>query len=52
MIVSAVGLPSSSIVERAAIGSVYAATELRMLSGESPGFEDSAIFLEQRVKEL
>jgi len=52
MIVSAFGLPSSSIVERAAIGSVYAATELHMLSDDSPGFEDSALFLEQRVKEL
>lgn len=52
MIVSAVGLPSVGFVERAAIGGVYAATELHMLSDESPGFEDTAIFLEQRVKDL
>ena len=52
MIVSSVGLPSVSIVERTAIGGVYAATELHMLTDTSPGFEDSAIFLERRVREL
>ena len=39
-------------LEKAAIGGVYATTELHMLADESPAFEQTAIFLEQRVREL
>ena len=51
-IIAAVGLPSVGVVEKAAIGGVYATTELHMLADESPAFEQTAIFLEQRVREL
>ena len=51
-IIAAVGLPSVGVIEKAAIGGVYATTELHMLADESPAFEQTAIFLEQRVREL
>ena len=51
-IVDSVGLPSVGPLERAAIGGVYAATELHMLADESQGFGDTQIFLQERVREL
>ena len=51
-ITSVVGLPFVGVVEKAAIGGVYATTELHMLADESPAFEQTAVFLEHRVREL
>jgi ubiquinone biosynthesis protein COQ9 len=51
-ITSAVGLPSVGVVEKTAIGGVYATTELHMLADDSPAFEQTAVFLEHRVREL
>jgi len=44
--------PPLGQVERVAIGAVYVATELHMLTDTSEGFEDTWSFLKERVGEL
>mmetsp|Transcript_2052 Transcript_2052/g.5907 ORF Transcript_2052/g.5907 Transcript_2052/m.5907 type:complete len:342 (-) Transcript_2052:641-1666(-) len=51
-ITSAVGLPCVGVVEKATIGGVYATTELHMLADDSPAFEQTAVFLGHRVREM
>lgn len=52
MMVSSSSRQSIGILERGAIGAVYIATELHLLSDESNGFRDTWNFLDDRAKEL